>query len=154
MIDWLLQGIQRLLKRGGFRTDRQLPANVLAQKRQLRIQNDTVGAWIDEMGVEHSKDVRVSKTSIYNVFAEWCANDGREVLSPNVFWRELWGKQAFANHTKERLHMPVQNGQRLPAVNIEITGEAKEGGLPISTTVERVAQPVLVFQSSDIEIVF
>ena len=151
VVDWLLQGIQRLLRRGGFRSDSELPKTVLAHKRQLRIQNDTVGAWIDEHGVEHDESVRVSKESIYSAFAEWCQADGREVLSANVFWRELWAKQAFALHTKERLHTSASLGKRLPAVNIAITGIAKEGGLPISTPAQELS---FVFPESNVEIHF
>lgn len=122
-LDWLLVGMKRLLARGAFPRENELPESVLRQKRALRIQYDQVGAWIDDMGVEHNPESRMSKEAVHSAFVEWCISDGRKPLEPNAFWRELWRKTEFTPHAQKNLYSQDKvSGKRTKLVEISITG--------------------------------
>ena len=123
VLDWLLIGMKRLLARGGFPREKELPASVLQQKRQLRITHDQVGAWMDEMGVEHAP-TKMSKEAVYEEFAQWCVSDGREPISPNQFWRQFWARAEFQPHAQKSLYVEIK-GKRIKQVEVRITGVAK-----------------------------
>lgn len=135
-LDWVLVGMKRLLARGAFPRESELPASVIQQKRQLRIQHDQVGAWIDEMGVEHEAGHKMSKADVYADFQAWCVSDGREPVKPNVFWREFWRKGEFAPHAQKNLYSQNTHGQRTKEVEVRITGIANPlAGQSIKTPV-------------------
>lgn len=124
-LDWILQGIQRILKRGGFRRERDLPGAVLEQKRQLRELNDPIGAWVNECGVTYDPTESIEKKRAYQAFADWCEADGREVLAENTFWRSLGQRSAFSKLQANRQSRRTRDGRREYVVNLHIPTDAE-----------------------------
>lgn len=133
VLDWLLEGLQRIVRRGGLMRDHEMPESVRRTKKQLRTANDSVGAWIEDYGVQYDAHTQnpMTKDDVYEAFVEWCQEDGRKVLEANVFWRELSARHAFIG-TTQRLTKTIKNKRRY-VVNVSIQRQPKES-MPTTIT--------------------
>ena len=96
VLDWLLEGVQRIAKRGRFIPIEQRPQSVQNLRADVRFDNDCVGAWIVGDGIHYNAKCKHSKEEVYIQYEEWCHSEARKVLDPHVFWRLLWAKPEFS----------------------------------------------------------
>lgn len=97
VLDWLLEGVIRIVKRGRMMMDSELPAVIRQQKQTLREESDSVLGWIEEEGIHASPLVVTPKSDIYKAYADWCDNAQRKPLGPEMFWKGMRGKMQFAD---------------------------------------------------------
>lgn len=116
-LDWVLEGVVRLMKRGRFLSEREWPKACRKVKENIRYSNDHVGAWMKDCHVSYG-GVPMPKDEVYNHFLEWCREEGRAKLEANVFWREIARRPGFEG-TTNRAQARV-GGKRCSVVAIDI----------------------------------
>jgi len=89
VLDWLLEGAIRIVKRGRMLTEVELPASITSQKQIMRLESDSVLAWIDEEGIHHSPTDSTPNDEIYQAYWDWCDNAQRIPLGVEMFWKSL-----------------------------------------------------------------
>lgn len=90
VLDWLLHGVKRLVVRGRFYKDEELPDSIRDEKHLLRIEGDSILAWTEDLGVHCSANVKTSKEDVYKSYFDWCQSNlhGGE-MKPESFWKVL-----------------------------------------------------------------
>lgn len=117
-MDWVLEGVQRLMKRGRFLIESEWPEEIRRLKENIRYSNDHVGAWMRDCDVSYGSNEPIAKDVVYANFATWCDEEGRVQLEPNVFWREVSRRPGFEGVT-QRIQARV-GVRRVSVVNITI----------------------------------
>lgn len=137
VIDWLLVGAQRLIRRGGKFPD-VLPASVADLAQQQRLDSDPVAAYISD-SVEVDDTTWTSKMRIYTDYVAWCQQRGRHPLNDTGFWDRL--RATFRGVDLGNRQGPAVDGRRDRYVNLKVDGvvplEAHrwpQGWLPAGTT--------------------
>ncbi|OZB59196.1 MAG: hypothetical protein B7X39_14105 [Lysobacterales bacterium 14-68-21] len=93
-LDWLLEGLVRIIKRGGKMMEQsQRPMALRNLGESIRLETDSVMAWTKDVGLVHSPTSKASKNDVYAHYAEWCQDAQREPLDRDVFWRQLKGRR-------------------------------------------------------------
>lgn len=116
-LDWVLEGVVRLMKRGRFLAEKEWPQACQKVKENIRYSNDHVGAWMKDCHVSYGA-IPMPKEDVYNHFVQWCMEEGRTRLDPNVFWREVARRPGFEG-TTNRVQARV-GGKRCSVVSIDI----------------------------------
>ena len=124
VLDWMLEGLQRVVARGGFMPEAQWPESIRNLKSMIRATNDCVGAWADAcnvMGVEANGKM-TPKTAIYASYEQWCRDDGRLPLADNIFWRKVWNVPRFRAYqaTTARGYTMRFNDKQVNAVRLRL----------------------------------
>ena len=96
VLDWLLQGIQRIVKRGRFMPEAERPTAVQSMKKSVRFDNDSVGAWAQDSGATYNPNCKHAKEEIYEAYEKYCQEEGKHILEPQAFWRSVWSMSPFA----------------------------------------------------------
>ncbi len=91
ILDWMIAGAVRLVKRGRFLPEAQWPQEVLLSKEYAREEADSIRAWCNANQVERISERAewVPKPRVYAAYRSWCEAQDIPVLEPNVFWRGL-----------------------------------------------------------------
>lgn len=89
VLDWLLAGAVRIVQRGRFLSEAEMPTIIQSQKQTMRLESDSVRAWIDEEGVHHASAVWTYNDDIYNAYNDWCDTAQRKPLGVEMFWKNL-----------------------------------------------------------------
>ena len=87
VLDWLLIGAQRLIRRGG-KFSKVLPKTVAALALQQKMESDPVAAYLDDTGASFDEGTRTGKMSIYQDHRNWCEERGRQPLNETNFWSQ------------------------------------------------------------------
>jgi putative DNA primase/helicase len=86
VLNWILGGLNHLLKTG--RLDP--PAGYLAEMDRLRVEVDSLSAWLDERRYLPGKAEKVAVKGAYKDFVEFCKEDGfKEIPPKNTFTQRL-----------------------------------------------------------------
>lgn len=85
VVDWCLQGLQRLLARGDFNE----PECVLAVKEQKRVESNTVESFIRESEYGLSTECNSEKAKIYAEYRDYCEEFGYGTCSLSEFWKRV-----------------------------------------------------------------
>jgi hypothetical protein len=97
VLDWLLEGVSRIVKRGGkMMPHHELPESVRNFKANLVIENNVVRKWASDEGVRGHLGCEHSKHDVYAHYVAWAEADGAKILEHDVFWRMLWDLPEFA----------------------------------------------------------
>ncbi|WP_448670476.1 DNA primase family protein [Pseudoxanthomonas mexicana] len=141
VLDWLLEGLQRIAQRGGkFMPEAEWPQSIRTLKGMIRRSNDCIGAWSEACQVSGSHDRLTPKAAIYESYAQWCKDDGRQPLADNMFWRKVWNVPKFRPYQPRTERGPTMrfNDKQVNAAYMVI------GGLTSSPTASNVvALPVV-----------
>ena len=88
LLDWCLQGLQRLIVRGKLPPE---PSAIHAAKHAAVLASDTVAAWIEHEGVQVSDDEchRKDKDDVFESYTSWCSRNRYRPLSSVNFWSRL-----------------------------------------------------------------
>lgn len=93
VLGWIVEGMQRYLRRGGPIETRDLPQPVKDLMTKIHRNNDNVEAWFEELEIVpaagHYGFVH-SKKEIYQSYVEFTEADGGNVLKEESFWIRFW----------------------------------------------------------------
>jgi putative DNA primase/helicase len=86
VLNWILAGLDRLRNKG--RLDP--PAGYVAEMDRLRVEVDSLSAWLDERCYLPGSSQKVSVKSAYKDFVDFCKEDGfKEIPPKNAFTQRL-----------------------------------------------------------------
>ncbi len=93
VLGWIVEGLQRYLRRGGPVELRDLPAPVKELMTKIHRQNDNVEQWFEECEVvpaEPKYGYTHTKKEIYQSYVHYTENNGGNVLKEESFWIRFW----------------------------------------------------------------
>ncbi|WP_447896672.1 DNA primase family protein [Stenotrophomonas acidaminiphila] len=125
VLDWLLQGLQRIVKRGKkFLPEDQWPEEARFTKQQVRFSNDCISAWAHDCNGKADQSHLTPKTALYANYEKWCTDNDRVPLAANQFWRKIWSISAFSSAKPKTTRGDTMrfNGSQVNAVRITIDG--------------------------------
>jgi putative DNA primase/helicase len=86
VLNWILDGLDRLRNKG--RLDP--PTGYLAEMDRLRVEVDSLSAWLDERRYEPGDSRKIAVKSAYQDFTKFCKEDGfKEIPQKNTFTQRL-----------------------------------------------------------------
>ena len=100
VLDWMLAGAIRIVQRGRMLTEAELPTVIRSQKQTMRIESDSVLAWIDDEGIHHTPNIWTANDEIYQAYFDWCTSAQRKPLGVEMFWKSL--RNRFEFETEQR----------------------------------------------------
>jgi putative DNA primase/helicase len=86
VLNWALEGLQRLLARGRFDTT---PTAMKAATQAARTETNSVHAWVNTVGIERTLTTDTSKADVYTAYALWCRANNMGVVASPKFWKRL-----------------------------------------------------------------
>lgn len=124
ILSWMLEGAKRLVQRGRFMPETQWPESIKERKTANKLECDSVSGWVSARQVK-AVTTFTPKADFYNDYATWCDAIQVEVLSREVFWRNL--NEVLPDFETRRSR--IKNAQGLSelayVVNLAITEEAE-----------------------------
>lgn len=87
VLNWALQGLQRLLARGRF--DATPPAAMTEAVQAAKVETNSVHSWVTDAAIELLTDTSTSKTDVYAEYTSWCKQNGMLAVSAPRFWKRL-----------------------------------------------------------------
>ena len=126
VLDWLLEGVSRIVKRGGkMMPSHELPESVRNFKAHLVIENNVVRKWTSDEGVSGHMGCEHSKQEVYAHYVAWAEADGAKILEHDVFWRMLWDLSEFAPFRNSGRQTTVK-GVRMRTVRLALSLSERE----------------------------
>ncbi len=92
VLDWLLEGLQRILQRGHVLKDGRLPQKTRELIASLRGSSDSIRDWIESEGICYSKHVEYTKQSVYEAYRKHCEQEHGSLITENFFWKVMRGR--------------------------------------------------------------
>lgn len=91
ILDWMLEGAQRIVMRGGFLEERKRPHAVQHLKEAVRNECDSVRAWMgaNEVRTGSYTDDWAPKDDVYAHYEQWCKDAHATAVERNLFWKNL-----------------------------------------------------------------
>lgn len=116
VLDWLLAGAQRIVKRGRPLTEAERPQAVQKTKRELR-NGDCIAGWAFETGVQICDGAGATKRQAYESYRAYALDAQTKVLEEASFWRQLKRSAAF-----RKVHDVLKRsyGKQVRHVNLHI----------------------------------
>jgi putative DNA primase/helicase len=124
VVNWCLEGLVRLLKRGDF----EIPRSVEDRQLTERISSNNIMGFIDESGLQvSSTGEQTEKSKIYQRYQEFCGNHGLVPYHGNEFWKRVAQQFSGLHMTKKTIR-----NSRVMFVNLEfdITDDEPVGEVP------------------------
>lgn len=87
VLNWALEGLQRLLARGRF--DATPPPAMKAATQAARTETNSVHAWVNDAAIERTTTTDTSKSEVYTAYAAWCRENGMAPVASPKFWKRL-----------------------------------------------------------------
>lgn len=116
VLDWLLEGALRLLKRGGFND--KMPERVVRLREQHRLQTDTVMAYLEDREVYEFKYVKTSKLEIYKDYSNYTTLEaGKKPVAAEEFWTRV--RNAFPEAKYDQINF---GKGKLRTVSLQVEG--------------------------------
>jgi putative DNA primase/helicase len=112
VLNWALDGLERLLGRGGF-ADR--PAGVQSLLTQTPSGSSSVHAWVDDRRVRVVAGSAIWKDTIYQGYCQWCDVQSVDALAVATFW--IRARQALPGLS---IRKKITDGQELRYANLQI----------------------------------
>lgn len=112
VLNWALDGLTRLLARGGFPPLPEIMSNALAAGKQA---SNNVSEWVQDCGIVVDNKCKNTRKSIYMIYQEWCGESGTRPVASKKFWERL--EEALPEMRVERLRV---GGERDFFVNIPL----------------------------------
>lgn len=108
VLNWLLDGLARLLARGNF--DAVKPAAMRLLDVDAKTSSNPLRAWVDEREVTLGKPGATSKMVVYNAYSHWAEDNGYRPENTGDFWeglKKVLGpiEETRAFHAGQRLRM-------------------------------------------------
>ncbi|WP_018151189.1 DNA primase family protein [Leeia oryzae] len=87
VLNWALEGLQRLLSRGRF--DDVLPVAMRDASQSVKFETNSVFSWVHDIGIERKVEVDTPKTKVYSDYVNWCRENGMPPAASPKFWKRL-----------------------------------------------------------------
>ena len=87
VLNWSLEGLQRLLARGRF--DAAPPPAMIVAAQNAKMETNSVHAWVNDAAIERTTTTDTSKSEVYTVYSVWCRENGMVPVSSPKFWKRL-----------------------------------------------------------------
>ena len=111
VLDWCLQGLSRLLRRGSFN----VPESSKIRKDSEKMNSNNILAFVEDYGLGICPMGKVIyKHSIYEKYDKYCLSNGLTAFRGNEFWKRM--AQIFPAMQEKK--KPDSSGNRLRAVNL------------------------------------
>lgn len=89
VLNWALEGLLRLQKRGAFEPSLPLAMqNILSDAKR---ETNSVQAWFEENDIVASESPQSTKDGIYEHYREWCSRNGMGSMASPRFWQTIRG---------------------------------------------------------------
>jgi P4 family phage/plasmid primase-like protien len=154
VLDWLLEGAIRIVKRGRMLIEKELPEIITSQKQTMRLESDSVLAWIDEEGIHHSPTTLTPNDEIYQAYADWCENAQRNPLGPEMFWKNLRNRFPEIETKQRRENVRGKSvKRRVSSISLKLKPEESA---PVDTTAVLTTKkaPTWTYATSEDDIPF
>lgn len=119
-LDWCLEGLQRLKKRGGPPPE---PRAVVLAKRDAFEASNSVAAWDHEEELSIVTDALLDKDTVYERYRSWCNQQGLRALSGGQFWKALKTQHPGIHEEQRR----ISGGKRRRFVNLHFGNDFSPG---------------------------
>lgn len=123
LLSWIVEGLQRFLRRGGPVPFTQLPPQVKELMTNIHRSNDNVETWFEDCEViaAHPKfKLSHLKQEIYDAYAAYTEANGMMVLKQESFWIRFWRRPGLksAGVVEQKITGRLPDGQtgRLRAI--------------------------------------
>jgi len=121
---WILEGAQRLVKRGRFLPESQWPAEAIAMKEEVKTVSNNMKMWMKEEKVSKSEGFQ-DKAVIYQRYLDFCQLFQTVPVDTSIFWRSM--SSYIAGFEQKRVRMRV-GGVNKPTYVANIQWCTKEEG--------------------------
>ncbi len=108
VLNWALEGLVRLRKRGCF--EAVIPAAMNRAKQSAHVETNNVKAWCVEEGVDCQGDPGPAKDTVYASYAMWCKEMGLASVGVTQFWMRI--RALFPNYAEFK----VRRGKETPRI--------------------------------------
>jgi putative DNA primase/helicase len=98
ILNWCLEGLQRLLSRGSFPS---LPQPMIAAQQIGKQQSNTVAEWVDDDGVEFGIEAKNTRKDVFDCYSQWCRDSNVKALGTQKFWERM--RVIFPEVSEDRL---------------------------------------------------
>lgn len=115
VLDWLLEGAIRIVKRGRMMAENELPQIIRTQKQNMRLERDSTLSWSQENGIHVSATKWTANAAVYKAYAEWCEAAQLTPLGVEMFWKGL------RNHLPFETRFKRQHGKQIRESNLSLT---------------------------------
>lgn len=88
-LGWIVEGLMRLLKRGGPLSGAALPEAVKAMSRQIHTDNDSMETWFEACEIVPSPGVEHTKGEIYEAYCKYAEDAHLFVYERESFWKRF-----------------------------------------------------------------
>lgn len=121
---WILEGAQRLVKRGRFLPESQWPAEAVAMKEEVKTVSNNIKMWMKEEKVSKSEGFQ-DKAVIYQRYLDFCQLFQTIPVDTSIFWRSM--SSYISGFEQKRVRMRV-GGVNKPTYVANIQWCTKEEG--------------------------
>jgi len=118
VVDWCLEGLSRLLKRGEFVE----PVSVKLRKDAEKVHSNNVLAFVDDYELDVG-NAFIPKERVYEKYAAYCESSGLNPFHGVEFWKRM--VQRFPGMAEQRRSI---QGKRLRVVSLSFGNAQQEGG--------------------------
>lgn len=101
VLNWALEGLQRLQKRGCFDPD--APAAMTSILHEAKADTNSVMAWLDDFDVELQTSCATPKDNVFQHYRFWCAKNAMREVNAGQFWKRM--KQLFKELDETRIRV-------------------------------------------------
>ena len=108
ILQWILEGAQRLVKRGRFLGESEWPESCRRTKGEARTEANTVTHWCEEQNVNTCGKF-TDKTVVYSRYLDFCNAIQIEAMAPNIFWRYV--RARFVGYQEKKLKIKDAMGR-------------------------------------------
>ncbi|WP_180864795.1 phage/plasmid primase, P4 family [Stenotrophomonas maltophilia] len=108
ILQWILQGAQRLIRRGHFLPENQWPEACRRTKGAARTEANTVTHWCEEDAVS-TCGTFTDKAQIYERYWKFCNAVQVDPMAPNIFWRYV--RARFTDYQEKKLKIKDSSGR-------------------------------------------
>lgn len=88
-LGWIVEGLMRLLKRGGPLSGAALPEAVKAMSRQIHTDNDSMENWFEACEIVPAAGVEHTKDEIYKAYCKYAEDAHLFVYERESFWKRF-----------------------------------------------------------------
>lgn len=96
-LGWIVEGLMRLLKRGGPLTGSALPESVKAMARQIHTDNDSMETWFEACEIVPAAGVEHTKDEIYKAYCKYAEDAHLFVYERQSFWKRFKRRPDISN---------------------------------------------------------
>jgi len=113
VLNWALEGLQRLLMRGRF--DPVMPLAMRQAMLDAKVETNSVLAWTEECDVKVAGACQTLKSDVFAWYREWCTANALQTLGSVQFWKRMRDLHRNLNEERRR-----QAGHQPRMVNVVI----------------------------------